>query len=229
MREHLKRIPLFHNLSEGECAEIERITYYKTFNKKSVVFMQDEERTSVFFIVKGVIRIYKIDDEGNEQVIAFLTDGEMFPHTGFFDQSPYPATAEVMDETTLLSIPITAFESVLEKFPQIAIKVMRVMGKKIRDLQQQMKHLISNDTTAMICAAILRLAKDHGKEVENTIVVELPITHQHLANMIGVARESVTRTMNQLKQDNVLTTDRKKIVILNVEGLKAKLNASMIG
>ncbi len=220
----LSEISFFRELDPVEIERLAAITLSQTLARKSNIFMEGEERKAVFYICRGIIKVYKIDRDGNEQIVNFLKEGELFPHTGFFDQAPYPATAEVMETAELLVIPISAFERVMIENPTIAIKVMRVMGGKIRELQSKLQDFAVHDVNRRIIATLLRLAKEHGEQSGRSIAILLPLTHLDVAKMAGTTRETVNRLFNQLKKDHILAIERKMIVILDPAALQTFLN-----
>ena len=219
----LRKIPLFRELDEREFEKILQIAIPHTYQRKANVFMEGEARTAVFFIQEGIIKIYKTDINGNEQIVNFLKKGDMFPHVGFFDQSPYPATAEVVEAAELIAIPIQLFEQTLLEVPSISIKVMRVLGSKILELQHKLQAFSVHDINYRIISILLRIAHEHGKKNGNTIQIDIPLTHQEFANLVGSTRETVNRLFNQLKKDEMISIDRKRITILDVEALEAFL------
>ncbi len=216
----LRQFPLFRELDDQEFEKLSQITIAHSYQKKANVFMQGEPRQAVFFIRKGIIKVYKIDVNGNEQIVSFLRKGEMFPHTGFFDQTPYPATAEVIEPTDLFVIPIKSFEQLMLETPTIAIKVMRVMGEKIRELQAKLQEFAVYDVNCRIYSFLMRLAREHGTLVGDHIQINLPLTHQEFANMVGTTRETVNRVFSQLKKDQIISMDRKRITILDPQALE---------
>lgn len=128
--EFLKQFLIFSGLNGEEFSQIEQIAIKRKYQPRVFVFMEGEEREAVFFVKSGLVKTYKIDEEGNEQVISLLQSGDMFPHVGFFDRSPYPATAEAVQETELIVIRIDDFNELLMKYPEMTMKVMQIMGKK---------------------------------------------------------------------------------------------------
>ncbi len=216
----LRNIPLFRELDEQEFEKIQNIAIHHTYQRKANVFMEGEKRTAVFFIQDGIIKIYKTDINGNEQIVNFLKKGDMFPHVGFFDKSPYPATAEVVEPAELFVIPINSFEQTILEVPSIAIKVMRVLGTKILELQQKLQTFSVHDVNYRIISSILRIAEEYGKQVGDEIHIELSLTHQEFANMVGSTRETVSRLFNQLKKEEIIRVDRKRITILDREALE---------
>ncbi|MGD8190978.1 Crp/Fnr family transcriptional regulator [Brevibacillus ginsengisoli] len=216
----LRIIPIFRELDDQEFERLAAITSHHSFQRKANVFMQGENRHAVFFACKGIIKIYKTDVNGNEQIVSFQKKGNMFPHTGFFDQSPYPATAEVVEPAELIVIPLKQFEQLMLETPTIAVKVMRVMGEKIRDLQTKLQEFVTHDINHRVISFLFRLAQEHGSQNKEQIIINLPLTHQEFANMVGTTRETVNRIFNQLKKEGIISMNRKKIVILDPKALQ---------
>lgn len=220
MIEVLKTVPLFSELNDRELSHIADITTTRTYPKRQYVFMEGEERQAVFFIQEGTVKTFKVDREGNEQVINLLQKGEMFPHVGFFDDTPYPATAEIMQEARMLVIRIDDFDELLRNHPQIAVKVMKIMGRKIFMLAQRVQELISQDVRHRVVHALLRLADESGRTTDQGTYINMPLTNQDFANMVGSSRETINRVLNKLKDEKLLEADRRGILIYDLDGLR---------
>jgi CRP/FNR family transcriptional regulator len=216
----LHQAPLFHGLNEQELQRIEEITVSRSLSRRATIFTEGSEKEAVYFIRDGLVKTYKTDENGHEQIVSFLKTGDMFPHTGFFNQDPYPATAEAIVDTHLLAIPVRLFEQLMMSAPSIAIKMMRVMGDKIRELQEKLQVLSGQDVKHRVMSFLLQLAERHGDLKGNKITINLPMTHQEFANSIGTTRETINRLLNQLHKDGVLEVYRNRIVIIDLEGLK---------
>ncbi|RED77441.1 MULTISPECIES: Crp/Fnr family transcriptional regulator [Cohnella] len=216
----LHQVPLFHDLNPQEMARVEEITISRSISRRSVVFTEGSEKEAVYFIRNGLVKTFKTDENGHEQIVSFLKTGDMFPHTGFFNQNPYPATAEAIVDTQLLAIPVKMFERLMMNTPSIAIKMMRVMGDKIRELQEKLQVLSGQDVKHRVLSFLLQLAEHHGDMKDNKITINLPMTHQEIANSIGTTRETINRLLNQFNKDELLEVDRSRIVIIDLEALK---------
>lgn len=176
--------------------------------------MQGDPLTNVYFIMHGKIKIYRTDLQGKEQIVNVLGENEMFPHQGFFRNDDYPAHAEVLDEATLIYIPIHQFEQFLISNPEVSVKVFRVLGDIIVDLQNRLEEQILYNTYEQIILLLLRLTKSHGKEIaDGSFQITTPFTNRDLANMIGSSRETVSRTLTQLKKNNLIETKSGKIIV----------------
>lgn len=211
----LAEFSLFRELTDNELNKIAAIAITRDWKKHSHVFQQGDPLVNVYFIYEGKIKIYKSDINGREQIVNIAKKGEMFPHIGFFRQGDYPAYAEVVEPSTLITIPISQFEGVLIENPELSIKVFRVLGEKIIDLQNRLEEKILNNTYEQFIKLLIRLAKKHGDELQNgTYLLKAEFTNKDLASMIGTTRETVSRTLTKMKKDELIEEDKHGNMIL---------------
>lgn len=221
----LSEFSLFRELNDDELTKITDIALPKEWKKQSHVFLQGEPLKNVYFIYDGKIKVYKSDINGREQIVAIMKKGEMFPHVGFFRKGDYPAYAEVVEPSTLIAIPISKFEKVLIENPELCIKVFRVLGEKIVDLQNRLEEQILNNTYEQIIKLLIRLGKNHGQQTKDCrILLKAEFTNKDLANMIGTTRETISRTLTKMKKDALVELDPEGNMLLNIESLMEELN-----
>jgi CRP/FNR family cyclic AMP-dependent transcriptional regulator len=222
--EEIKRVlsefSLFRELNDYELTKITDIATARDWKKQSHVFLQGDPLENVYFIYDGKIKVYKSDINGREQIVAIMKKGEMFPHVGFFRKGAYPAYAEVLEPSTLIAIPISKFENVLIENPELCIKVFRVLGEKIVDLQNRLEEQILNNTYEQIIKLLIRLGQKHGKELaDGRILLKAEFTNKDLANMIGTTRETISRTLTKMKKDELIEVDEKGDMLLEIDKL----------
>ncbi|QGH35639.1 cyclic nucleotide-binding domain-containing protein [Gracilibacillus salitolerans] len=224
IEEILHSIPIFKELTVYEIDSLKTIAHTKRYQKYSHVFMQDDRLSNVYFILDGKIKIYKTDIHGREQIVNMLGTGDMFPHQGFFRHDTYPAHAEVVDPSLLVYIPKQQFEDFLMQFPQISVKLFRVLGDMIVDLQQRLEEQILHNTQEQIMMLILRLVKKHGKENKTgDVLLAKQFSNKELANMIGTTRETISRTISQLRKEALIEPTTNNMWKIDVEKIEDKL------
>ncbi|WP_106498028.1 Crp/Fnr family transcriptional regulator [Lentibacillus sp. Marseille-P4043] len=224
VRELLQKVPLFKDLTEYEMEPIVDLAKSRMYRHGTHIFMQGDPLTNVYFIRQGKVKIYKTDFHGKEQIVNVLQPDDMFPHQGFFRKDSYPAHAEVLEDAILIYIPIHSFEDFLITHPEICIKLFRVLGDKIVDLQNRLEEKILHNTYEQIIMLLLRLARHYGKEIkDNQTRINTHFTNRELANMIGSSRETVSRTLTQLKKQQLITTDKGGYFILQANKLEDEL------
>lgn len=222
--EVLKGVPLFKELTETELDEIVNISQYRHFKKGSHVFMQEDPLENVYFIHDGKIKIYKNDINGREQIVSILKKGDMFPHVGFFRKGNYPAYAHTVLDATLVVISIAHFEQLLLQHPQVCIKLFKVMGEKIVDLQNRLEAQILNNTYEQIIKLLIRLSETDGITTDDgRRQLTSHFTNKDMANMIGTTRETVSRTLTKLKKKRLIDLDDHGNYIFDVEDLEDEL------
>lgn len=224
----LKKIPLFQNLSADEIEAIATLAIERIYPKGSHIFCQGEPIENVYFIVNGAIKIYWTDPKGREHIINILEAGEMFPHQGFFRRDDYPANAVTLEESILFFIPIKAFEQFLLKNPLICIKIFRILGDIIVELQNRLEEKALRNTKEQLILLLLRLAKKHGRPLEKgTFLIRTHFTNQELANMLGASRETVSRILTELKRKGIVSTNESGNLIIYVNQLRNQLEESV--
>lgn len=224
IQELLQNVPLFKDLTNLEMEPIINLARHRMYRHGTHIFMQGDPMTNVYFIHRGKIKIYRTDFHGKEQIVNVLQPGDMFPHQGFFRKDDYPAHAEVLEDAVLIYIPINSFENFLITHPEICVKLFKVLGDIIVDLHNRLEEKILHNTYEQIIMLLLRLAKDYGKEIQNDkIKITTHFTNRELANMIGSSRETVSRTLTQLKKQNLITPEKSGLYILDSHALEEEL------
>ncbi len=220
----LHNLPLFQGLSEEELltiSDLAKTRYYKTGVH---IFMQEDPVENVYFLHEGIVKVYKTDINGKEQIVNILQPGNMFPHQGFFRKGTYPAHTIVMEDAVVTNIPIHEFEQFLIQHPNITIKIFRMLGEIIVDLQNRLEEKLLHDTYEQVILLLLRLAKNHGKSFDDDrVLLTTSFTNQELANMIGSTRETINRTLNKLKKKGLVSINDKHYLVLNSNRLKEEL------
>ncbi|MGA9228052.1 MAG: Crp/Fnr family transcriptional regulator [Mesobacillus sp.] len=223
IRQQLSEVPIFKELSSQELDTIVEIAQPRFYKNKMYAFMQGDALDRVFFINSGKVKIYKTDPSGREQIVSVLETGEMFPHAGFFRKGQYPAHAEIMEDSHLIVIPISKFEEILVAYPLLSIKLFRVLGEKIIDLQARLEEQILHNTYEQIIMLLLRLCKTNGEKMKHGFKLTTHFTNKEFANMIGTSRETVSRTINYLKKKDYLSVDDDGCYLIDHEKLHQEL------
>lgn len=211
--EWLREIGIFNDLNDAELLDLNRIVQTQNALRGRHVFYEGDERTAVYFVRTGTVKVTKVDEEGREQIVSFLQPGDMFPHVGFFDDAPYPGTAQTLEDSVLASVAIRDFERLLARQPKIAFKVMRVLGRKILELQQKLQDVTLQNASERVVHTLVHLALRYGEEKENGRALVFRVTNRELANMIGTTRETVNRVLNDLRRQGKIDFDAEGIWI----------------
>lgn len=223
IEKHLHAVTLFKDLSSEELEPFIDIASCRLYNRRSIVFMQQDQLDRVFFIYSGKVKIFKTDSAGKEQIVSILEKGDMFPHAGFFLKGTFPANAEIIDNAQLIVIPIARFEKVLLQNPSLCIKIFKVLGEKITDLHNRLEEKILHSTYEQIIMLLIRLSNSNGCTYGDCSKLTTQFTNRELASMIGTTRETVSRSLNHLRKKDLLKTDEDGFFIIDSKLLEKEL------
>lgn len=217
----LKKAPVFSELSDEDLEQISSVTIEKNLRKGTIIFMEGDKGEAFYFIKSGKVKVSKTTADGRELIFGIFSDGDVFAEVALFNDVLYPAGAEVIEDSCIGMIRNEDLENLIRKNSEIAIHIIKVFSKKLYNSQQKVKELALGDTYARTAQTIMKLAQNNGKKTSEGIELNLNLSRQELANLIGTARETVSRALSQFKKEGSINIDRKKIIIKDMEKLKA--------
>ena len=170
------------------------------------------------------MKIYRIDEEGREQIINFFGEREMFPHHAIFRADPYPASAMTTEKSEIIVIDKRKFEDLVRSQPDIAVKLFKYIGEIIIDLQHRLQEKILKPTDEQVLLLIRRLAHAHGLVLsDGRREITLKLTKHEMASMIGLTRETVSRNISMFRKIGIIDIDGAGRMIVDLEELETYL------
>ncbi|MBI4743959.1 MAG: Crp/Fnr family transcriptional regulator [Actinobacteria bacterium] len=219
--EQLKKISLFDGFSQSELSGIAEITKERKLKKDTVVFHENDPANALYIIKSGSIKIFKISEDGREHIIEIFELGQIFGEVPVFDGGSYPATAMTLSETEIYIILKSDFENTVKKYPDIALKIIRVLGRRLRQAHNKIHELAFKNVPQKMASLLLRLAEKNGKPTEKGILIAIPLSRQQIAELIGVSRETATRELNRFNKLNLIFLNKKEIIIIDKQKLSS--------
>ena len=219
----LQRVSIFGGVGNEALARISAITGEKTYAKKTIIFHEGDPGDTLYILKSGRVKISKITEDGREKTLAIMQPGDFFGEMAIFDSLPRSATAEVIDDqASTYTVSKRDFERIILENPQIALKIMRDLTRRIRQVNQQVEDLAFKDVHERVASTLCNLSKVEGRALGgNRILINLKMTHQDLANMVGSSRETVTRALNRLQDQEIISIAHQQITIIKPEVLAA--------
>ncbi len=220
----LQKTALFSNLSSPELKLLAARTTRKFFEMGESLFYEGEACKGLHIILRGRVRIYKTSASGREQVLGANCPGDTIAEVPVFDGGPYPASVVALEDTEIAFISRKDFQDYCLEHPEVALKVLAVVGARLRGLVNIIEELSFTTIRQRLVAMLVRLAESEGKRGARGIEVLLPGSHQELANQLGTVRELISRNLMRLQAEGLLEVDARQIVIKDVKGLAALLD-----
>jgi CRP/FNR family transcriptional regulator, cyclic AMP receptor protein len=219
----LAQVGLFTGLSEAELTFLAQRAVARKFSAGEIVFSEGDPCTGMYVVETGHIRIFKTSAGGREQVLSIDGPGGSVAELPVFDGGNYPASVSAVEDATLLFISKKDFQALCLTHPQVALKVLRVVGARLRKLVGIIEELSFTTVRNRLAAFLVRLAQREGVRSAEGIEVTLPASNQELAAQIGTVRELVSRNLSRFQSEKLIQMDGRRIVIANLKALEAEL------
>ena len=203
---------IFSSLSDDELGELANLAIERSFLPGEFIFWDGDTPEWFYIVTEGKVKVLKHSSLGREFIIAFFSPGEMFGEVAVFENKPYPASAQAVAETKVVGIKRGAFLSFLANRPQVALKIINVLGGRLRDAQNRLRDLAGERVEQRLASVLLMLSAKLG--------LTLPFTRQEVADMVGTTTETVIRVMGNLKDRGIIRSVRGKVIILDKEKLR---------
>lgn len=216
----LRTTALFANLSEGEIHALSSRVTRRHFERGELLFNEGDSCSGLFLVASGKIRIFKLSPAGREQVLAVEGPGSSFAELPVFDGGKYPASASALEDAEVLFISRKDFQNYCREHPEVALKVLAVVGGRLRRLVAIIEELSFTTVRQRLISVLLRLAQQTGTATKQGIRVEMAKSHQELAAELGTVRELVSRNLSRLQAEGFLELDGRTIIVKDLAGLK---------
>lgn len=222
----LARAPLFHGLAENEMAFIARRAVPRQYAAGQTIFQEGEACQGLYVIQSGRVKIFKRSTGGREQVLAVDGPGASIAELPVFDDGNYPASAMAVTEARLVFVSKQDFRALCLEHPQVALKVVKVVGGRLRRLVGIIEELSFTTVRHRMAALLLNLAKRGGTRTARGIEFALPATQQEVAGMIGTVRELVSRNLSRLQAEEIISLEGRNVIVPDLARLESELESS---
>ena len=214
---------LFTGLSDAELTFLAQRAVPRKFSGGEMVFAEGDSCAGMYVVESGHVRIFKTSAGGREQVLSIDGPGGSIAELPVFDGGNYPASVSAVEDSTLLFISKQDFHALCMTHPQVALKVLRVVGARLRKLVGIIEELSFTTVRHRLAALLVRMAQKEGQRLSEGIEITLSASNQELASQIGTVRELVSRNLSRFQSEKLIEMDGRRIVIPNLKALEAEL------
>jgi CRP/FNR family cyclic AMP-dependent transcriptional regulator len=221
----LAKVQIFSSLTESELSFLAQRAVPRNYVTGQSVFSEGEPCSGLYVVQSGHVRIFKSSANGREQVLSIDGPGSSIAELPVFDGGSYPASVTAIDDATLLFVSKQDFQALCLAHPQVALKVLRVVGARLRRLVGIIEELSFTTVRHRLASFLLRLARKEGKRSGAGVEITLPASNQELASHIGTVRELVSRNLSRLQAEGMLQIDGRTVTISNLKRLEAEIDS----
>ena len=188
--------------------------------KGRILFGVDDSPTKIYLIKSGTIKIYRYTEDGKEVMLHIHGPNELITISPIFKEMDHVAYAESLIETDLYWIPLPQFKDLVKESPSILIEIGKALADNWDEVEDKIEAFVTHDSLGRLAYVILKLVNKYGIKTRNKSKLPFPLTHQELANLTGMFRETISISMQELKKANIISIDKHYVIIENKDKLE---------
>lgn len=211
----LKLAQLFCDLSDEELESISGRITLRSFQKGEVILYEEDANKYMYSVLAGEVKVFYTTDEGKESIVAFHGPGESFGEVSLIDQQTIPATVAAQENSVVIIIGREDFFDIVHSQPKVMNRLLLLLVGRLRYSWNQVRMLHFKDASFRIRTSIKVLCAERGETVSEGILLKLRLTHQNIADMTGLTRETATRVIDKLKKSGLITVDENRHMLIS--------------
>jgi len=217
----LKKVSLFKNLTDAEFKELEPYLATVSVRKKETIFSEGEPPEWFYLVLSGKVKVTKISHEGKEIILEVISPTDIFGGVAVIRGFPYPANAVAMEDSSVVKISRKNLMRLVDRFPNLMYCIAMQLGDRMKSSYDSLKNIALERVESRIAALLLKLAGKVGVETKAGTLIDMRLTKQDVADMVGTTVETSIRTFSKFKKQGLVGESDGRFVILNKDGLGA--------
>ncbi|MGQ9620949.1 MAG: Crp/Fnr family transcriptional regulator [Bacteroidales bacterium] len=209
---------IFRHLTKDEADKINFIKDFRTFKKGTILYNEGSRISGFYCINKGIIKVYKTGPDGKEQIIRFAKPGDIIAYRSVLSNELACTTAKVLEECNACFIPSDVLPQLVKTNPNFALELVKLICQELGEANSYITDIAQKTVRERLAEVLLKLSIDFG--IDENKFLRISLTREELANIVGTATESVIRLLSEFKSDKLIELSGRKIIILNIKGLK---------
>lgn len=199
-------------VSENKCMS--------SYKKGEFVYLQGALPTGLYCVHAGKVKLTSTSNDGKSTIISIVTPGQLFGHINVFNNEAYQTTATVIEESKICYLEKKFFFTLLQEQPTVSLQLVTHLAREMGAAEKSISDLTQKTIRARLATFLLDAAKNFGKENQNKITLDIKLTREEMASLIGGATETLIRLMTELKDEGIIAQNRKTIQILDLKALE---------
>jgi CRP/FNR family cyclic AMP-dependent transcriptional regulator len=214
-------MPLFNDLSSDELSRLDRVLRQRTFRAGTNIITVEQPGEVVYIIQTGTVKVHVEQADGKDVTLAILGPGEVVGEMGTVEGVERSASAETLEETSVLWLDRATFQQFLLSMPQLAYNLLRIMSRRLRLANTHIQSLAALDVYGRLARQLLSLAREYGEKApDGSLTIPIRLTQSDLADLVGASRVRVNQVLVDYKERNFISeSSNHRFTVHDVEAL----------
>jgi CRP-like cAMP-binding protein len=214
---YLKNLDIFSHMRAEEYNMLDRLLSMREVKKGEVLYLQGASDNNFYILKKGAVKITKLTPQGNEIILDIFASGTVFGEIAAMEPRERNESAVVVEDGLLCTMRKEDFDNLLQMVPGLAVRVDKMIGLKRWKIENKLIDLLFRTVEQRLAKTFLNLLEDFGVPRGKGYLLKIKLTHKDYADLIASTRETVTATLNKMKNDGLIDFDGKYIAIDSIE------------
>lgn len=215
---------VFCDLSSDHLQEIDEAKTTNHYKAHQVIFYEGNQPYGLYCISSGKVKIYKMDADGHQQIVRLAAPGDIMGYRCMLADQPYASSAETLEEASICFIDKKTFFHILETHPVTGFHVMTLLATDLGRAENQIANMVHKNIRERLAELFLVFKNRYGEKTRNGVKLNITLTREEIAELIGTTQESVIRLISEFKQDNLITVAGREITLLDLPRLTETAN-----
>jgi len=204
---------ILENMTQDELSKIREFSNNQKCHKGETIFLESEPGNRMYLIISGLFKVFKSGINGRDKTLNLLGKGEFFGMTALFSDGVRTNSVQALTEGILMSIERDRYKELISDFPDVALKTIGILSSQLQHANQEIKDLTFKTIEDRLKNTLLELGDKFGTKEENYIRIEQKFTHKELADIVGTTRETVTKLLSSLQDEDLIEIDNRTIFL----------------
>jgi CRP/FNR family transcriptional regulator, nitrogen oxide reductase regulator len=210
---------LFRGLDREEIEEVVAAADLRTVTDGAFFFLEEDSAQHAYILLDGKVKLTQVTTDGQQVILGYLVPGRVYGVIAVLKKVAFPVSAQAVGISRALSWDHQTMNKVMEKYPRMALNALRIMAVQIREFQNRVRELSTQQVEQRVALAVLRLARQSGKKTEQGVLIDLPLSRQDLAEMTGTTLYTVSRVLTVWEKKGLVQSKRQQVTITKPHGL----------
>jgi CRP/FNR family transcriptional regulator, polysaccharide utilization system transcription regulator len=207
------------NLSSEQIEELSQCKLAHHYKPGQIIFYEGNRPFGVYCLEKGKVKLTKFTPDGKSYITRLVKAGDLLGYRSFLTNEPYSATAEVIEEATICFLDRNIFLQSLRQNPTFSLEMLEQLGSDLKTAEDKARDLAYKSVPERLAELLFTLKDSFGEDTPEGVRLDVRLTREELASMLGTTIETTVRNLTRLKEKELISFDKKYIVLRDLTGL----------
>ena len=223
---YLENIDVVHIFCPRKMSKAHDDLRHVQYRRSEYIYLQDDTADTLFLIIEGKVKIGSYTEDGKEVAKAILAPGEVFGELALMQEGKRRDFAYAMEPTTVCELSSTEMRQLMRDHSGLNLFFLRLLGSRLLEMENRLQSLVFKDARSRIIEFLLELVKKRAERIGQEYVIPNAMSHKDIASLTATSRQTVTSVISELRKMNILTFDRRQLLVRDIDLLSAQLSSN---